>query len=109
MQYHEIETQFRYTGRSSVIGEHVRVQTEIWNLAVKGDELKLKGKKMRWAGRVLDFFLSFNCGDVGYRRYGNESRTKIIGEIECFLELLIEQREEGKRIRQLLGHIIIMI
>ena len=60
---------------------------------------------MRWAGRVLDFFLSSNRSDVGYRRYGNESRAKIIGEIYCCLEFMSEQREEGKRIRQLLGNI----
>jgi hypothetical protein len=38
MQYHEMERQFRHQGRSSGIGVHVRVQ------------------KMRWAGRLLDFF-----------------------------------------------------
>jgi hypothetical protein len=53
----------------------------------------------------LIFFLSCNSSDVGYRRYGNESRTKIIGEIECFLEFMSEQREEGKGIRQLIGNI----
>jgi len=56
MQYREMAKQSRHTGRSSGIGEHVRVQTEIWSLAVKRGVLKLTGKKMRWAGRVFDFF-----------------------------------------------------
>lgn len=57
MQYHKMETQFRHTGRSSGIGEGVRVHTEIWTLPVKGGVFNLTGKKMRWAGRVLDFFV----------------------------------------------------
>jgi hypothetical protein len=51
------------------------------------------------------FILACKCSVVGYRRYGNKFRTKVIGEIEGFLEFILEQREEGKRIRHLLGNI----
>jgi hypothetical protein len=66
--------------------------------------VKVNKREENEMGRVIDFFLPCNCSDVGYRRYGNESRTKIIGEIEGFLEFILEQLEEGKRIHHLLGN-----